>query len=71
MTTIALPTSFAPSRSFADAALRAAARFWFVVAVAGQWMFAYYVAVAYGVRRSADIWKDGTSMGRNAMCRAT
>jgi len=48
MTTIALSTSFAPSNSVADTALRAAARFWFVVAVAGQWMFAWYVAVAYG-----------------------
>src|SRR6184192_2499289 len=48
MTTIALPTSFAPSNSVADTALRGVARFWFVVAVAGQWMFAYYVAVAYG-----------------------
>ena len=28
--------------------LSTAARFWFLVAVAGQWMFAYYIAVLYG-----------------------
>ena len=28
--------------------LNTAARFWFLVAVAGQWMFAYYIAVLYG-----------------------
>lgn len=32
----------------ADIALKTAARFWFLVAVAGQWIFAYYVAVLYG-----------------------
>ena len=32
----------------AASALKTAARFWFLVAVAGQWMFAYYVAVLYG-----------------------
>lgn len=34
--------------SVADRTLSAAARFWFVIAVAGQWMFAFYVAAFYG-----------------------
>ena len=34
--------------AIADSALKNAARFWFLVAVAGQWMFAYYVAALYG-----------------------
>jgi hypothetical protein len=34
--------------SAADKALQLAARFWFAVAVAGQWIFVYYVAAFYG-----------------------
>jgi hypothetical protein len=34
--------------SAADTALKLASRFWFLIAVAGQWMFAYYVAAFYG-----------------------
>lgn len=34
--------------SVADRVLNMAARFWFVIAVGGQWMFAYYVAAFYG-----------------------
>jgi uncharacterized membrane protein len=34
--------------SGADTALRAAAQFWFVVAVIGQWAFLYYIAAFYG-----------------------
>ena len=34
--------------SVADKTLNFTARFWFVIAVAGQWMFAYYVAAFYG-----------------------
>lgn len=34
--------------SVADRILNIATRFWFVIAVAGQWMFAYYVAAFYG-----------------------
>ncbi|GAA4270953.1 DUF2306 domain-containing protein [Aquimarina gracilis] len=37
------------SRSFnANKALNSAAIFWFIVAVIGQWFFAYYIAVFYG-----------------------
>jgi len=32
----------------ADKALKAAAQFWFLVAVIGQWIFVYYVTVFYG-----------------------
>ena len=34
--------------SVADTALQIAARFWFLVAVAGQWIFVVYVVVFYG-----------------------
>src|SRR5215469_201054 len=34
--------------SVADKALNAAARFWLVVAVIGQWTFLYYIAAFYG-----------------------
>ena len=36
------------SRSKADKALRAAAAFWFITAVVGQWLFVAYVASFYG-----------------------
>lgn len=32
----------------ADTALKAAARFWFLAAVPGQWIFAYYITAFYG-----------------------
>jgi uncharacterized membrane protein len=34
--------------STSDTALKAAAQFWFVVAVIGQWAFLYYIAAFYG-----------------------
>jgi tetratricopeptide (TPR) repeat protein len=34
--------------SLADTALKAAARFWFVVAVIGQWAFLFYIIAFYG-----------------------
>ncbi len=34
--------------TWADSALNAAARFWFAVAVAGQWAFLYYILAFYG-----------------------
>lgn len=47
MTTVELSNRIALN-SAAAATLNAAARFWFVVAVAGQWMFACYIALVYG-----------------------
>jgi hypothetical protein len=35
-------------RTFADTALKTAAQFWFVVAVIGQWIFAFYISTVYG-----------------------
>jgi hypothetical protein len=35
-------------KSHADIALKAAAGFWFVVAVIGQWVFLYYIVAFYG-----------------------
>lgn len=34
--------------------LKASAALWFIVAVVGQWLFAYYVVAFYGVRVAAD-----------------
>ncbi len=45
--------------SFADYALKAAARIWFVVAIGGQLMFAAYVAYFYGgtaLQGRVDLW---------------
>ncbi len=45
--------------SAADKTLKFATRFWFLIAVAGQWMFAYYVAAFYGgsaVRGDLQAW---------------
>lgn len=45
--------------SLADTALKLAARSWFLVAVAGQWMFAVYVISFYGgaaVQRNLEAW---------------
>ena len=36
--------------------LKASAALWFIVAAAGQWLFAYYVVVVFGVRVAADGW---------------
>jgi len=47
MSSVALPLRV-DMRSAADSALKGAARFWFVAAVAGQWAFLYYIAVFYG-----------------------
>jgi hypothetical protein len=48
MSTVAWPHRVELSPSFANAALRRAARLWFMAAVLGQWIFAFYVAVFYG-----------------------
>jgi hypothetical protein len=47
--TLAVPVLHRPAvRSRGAAALSAAAAFWFLVTLAGQWMFAAYIAVLYG-----------------------
>lgn len=47
MTASALP-AVSHFHSLSNTALNAAARFWFTVAVLGQWMFVAYVAIFYG-----------------------
>jgi len=47
--------------SLADAALANAARFWFLVAAAGQWVFAFYIAFFYGgsaARGNPEVWNQ-------------
>jgi hypothetical protein len=48
MNAVVSPRSFELT-SFADAALKNAARFWFVVAVIGQLIFVYYLLAHYGL----------------------
>lgn len=58
MSSIALPQRLELS-SASSTALNAAARFWFVVAVTGQWIFAFYVAAFYGgaaVQGNFEAW---------------
>lgn len=50
----------------ADKALKAAAEFWFVTAVIGQWIFAYYIAFFYGgsaLRGDFAAWNQVLSHG--------
>lgn len=52
--------------SVADNALKTAARFWFLVTVAGQWIFAFYVASFYGssaARGNLDAWNKRLTNG--------
>jgi uncharacterized membrane protein len=48
MSTAVIANRTAPRNPVAEAALNAAARFWFVVAVIGQWAFLFYIAAFYG-----------------------
>ena len=51
---------------FADQALNAAARFWFLLAVLGQWMFVFYILSFYGravVERDLARWSKVVSPG--------
>lgn len=55
--------------SAAATALNAAARVWFVVAVAGQWMFACYIALVYGgaaVQGNLQAWTSRLAHGYEA-----
>ena len=57
----AVSTSGLKLHSVADTALKAAATFWFLVAVTGQWIFAYYVASFYGgsaVQGDFEKWNE-------------
>ena len=45
--TAAVLTNGLGLKSVGDAALKAAARLWFLVAVIGQWTFVYYIAALY------------------------
>jgi hypothetical protein len=65
MSTVVLTRSVAPSVS-AEKILNTSARVWFVVAVAGQWMFAYYVAALYGgsaLRGDWTVWHKRMAHG--------
>lgn len=65
MSSIALTGSVSPSIT-AEKTLSIAARLWFVVAVAGQWMFAYYIAALYGgsaLRGDWTAWHERIAHG--------
>jgi hypothetical protein len=64
--------------SVAGGALKAAAGFWFVAAVTGQWIFVFYIASFYGVstaggrievwnRTLAHGWVAGNTMGNTTL----
>lgn len=58
MSTVVLPDRYELA-SLADTALKAAAHLWFLVAVTGQLIFVYYIAVFYGgsaVRGDFQAW---------------
>jgi hypothetical protein len=65
-------------KSVADVALRRAAQFWFLVAVMGQWIFAFYIALFYGstaMRGNSEAWSkvlgrgyvEGDTLGNSAV----
>jgi hypothetical protein len=74
---VAVVTTAPGQRSLADSALKTAAQFWFVVAVAGQWIFAYYIAARYGGSALQGNWQAwdhlsngyvaGNTLGNTAM----
>jgi len=64
--------------SAANTSLKAAAGFWFVVAVMGQWIFVFYIASFYGVssvrghvgvwnKTLAQGWMPGNTIGNTAL----
>jgi hypothetical protein len=64
--------------SLAATTLKAAAAFWFVVAVTGQWIFVFYIASFYGVasvhgnvgvwnKTLANGWVSGNTIGNTAL----
>jgi len=65
MSTAAL-TNRVDMNSVADTALKAAAGFWFVVAVIGQWIFVFYIASFYGVSTAhgnVEVWNKTLAHG--------
>lgn len=51
----------------ADAALKTSAVVWFVPAAIGQWIFAYYIAVQYGVSAFAGRWSSWNDIMANGL----
>lgn len=54
------------SRLFAHKALQAAAAFWFITLVVGQWLFATYLILFYGgtaMRGEMHLWKEKLTHG--------
>lgn len=52
--------------SVADKTLKAAAGFWFLVAVTGQWIFVFYIASFYGIstaRGNVGVWNKTLANG--------
>jgi hypothetical protein len=74
---ISVATGVVGRDSFADTALQTAARLWFLVAVTGQWIFAYYIAMRYGgsvVQGNLEAWNHlphgyvaGNTIGNTAL----
>lgn len=54
------PADAVERRPIADAVLKASALMWFLVALAGQWLFAYYIAIFYGGNALEGDWQAWT-----------
>lgn len=52
-----------PVRISPHAILKTSGILWFLVAVAGQWLFAYYVLAAYGPPTAEGRWEDWDNVG--------
>lgn len=52
---------------FADAALKTSGVLWFVAAVIGQWIFAYYIAMQYGVSAFEGEWASWNDIMENGL----
>jgi tetratricopeptide (TPR) repeat protein len=65
MSTAVLPNRMGIN-SVADKTLKAAAGFWFLVAVTGQWIFVFYIASFYGysaARGNVEVWNKTLANG--------
>lgn len=58
-----IPASPARQSINSHSLLKASGLLWFLVAVVGQWLFAYYVIAAYGPRTASGNWASWDEIG--------
>jgi hypothetical protein len=62
-----LSAGAAEPKAFAERALSGAAKFWFVTALVGQWLFFTYIALFYGTSTASgklEVWNRLKALGR-------